>query len=632
MRGSSAPAAPPGPSLSTAAGLGLTLGPQHRERAGRPAWTLVGPLDARAPARVDGAGLVTPHGVDWSIDWWIGADDRWYFPSREATVRQQRQGAGPVLTTSVRIPSGDAHHQAYGAMVEGREVTVIEIENDSPVPVALALALRPYTIGAEVDGAEAGADSDRTLSPTLDRSLDAVPGSWPRSARLAGPLLLLDGEPVLRLPRGPNQAAVTADGDLADAVAEGAEVAWPGGVATDATNAVLLYPLPHRTSLRFVIPAGVAEGPSVAGSAAASASLVGDRGRTAASVVDPAAVPEVDTVARGWQAVVDGTTRFEYPDGGVTRLLAAARARLLLATGDALLAAVQRLDPELGPVLAALAATGHGRELAAVPAALAEEFPTRLPGSPLAAAELVGAVGPVLRVADLQPGDALLEVVAQLTHLVEKGDDSAATRLAQAGLSAVARAAGDTAAADHLDRLVARGPGRRRGWGRGAKGENSSASAAAPGSAIGAQGGGDAHDRVADRAAQANDAGSWGRDSVAEAARFILDARQLLVDDGGDELLLLPTFPTAWRGGNAEVHNAPTRHGVLSYGIRWHGARPALLWQLDAPSTATGNAPVTLRCPGLDPDWHTTEARGETLLAGSADGLQAPPAPGEGFR
>ena len=44
--------------------------------------------------------------------------------------------------------------------------------------------------------------------------------------------------------------------------------------------------------------------------------------------------------------------------------------------------------------------------------------------------------------------------------------------------------------------------------------------------------------------------------------------------------------------------------------VRWHGARPALLWE--------ASAPMRLTCTGLDPTWSSTEPRGEALL-------QAPP-------
>ena len=76
-------------------------------------------------------------------------------------------------------------------------------------------------------------------------------------------------------------------------------------------------------------------------------------------------------------------------------------------------------------------------------------------------------------------------------------------------------------------------------------------------------------------------------------------------DDG--VVTICAELPDAWRGRELDVHDAPTRRGSVSYAVRWHGRRPALLW--DVP------AGVELRAPGLDPEWSTTEARGEALLA-----------------
>ena len=58
--------------------------------------------------------------------------------------------------------------------------------------------------------------------------------------------------------------------------------------------------------------------------------------------------------------------------------------------------------------------------------------------------------------------------------------------------------------------------------------------------------------------------------------------------------------------------DAPTAHGRLSSAVRWHGTRPALLWELEPHE---GTDPVTITVPGLDPTWSTTDPRGEALLA-----------------
>jgi hypothetical protein len=70
--------------------------------------------------------------------------------------------------------------------------------------------------------------------------------------------------------------------------------------------------------------------------------------------------------------------------------------------------------------------------------------------------------------------------------------------------------------------------------------------------------------------------------------------------------------PDAWLGQGWELHDAPTSAGRLSYAVRWHGERPALLWHLEPHP---GGPPPRLTAPGLDPSWSTTEVKGEALLA-----------------
>jgi hypothetical protein len=96
---------------------------------------------------------------------------------------------------------------------------------------------------------------------------------------------------------------------------------------------------------------------------------------------------------------------------------------------------------------------------------------------------------------------------------------------------------------------------------------------------------------------------------IGEAARFLVTVRDLLVRETVEGVLLLGSFPDEWYGRGIEVHGAPTAFGPVSYGIRWHGDRPALLWEVEP-----ADGPVRLRI-GLDPTWSTDEPRGEALLA-----------------
>jgi hypothetical protein len=84
-----------------------------------------------------------------------------------------------------------------------------------------------------------------------------------------------------------------------------------------------------------------------------------------------------------------------------------------------------------------------------------------------------------------------------------------------------------------------------------------------------------------------------------------VDAESRLVDTRSTTAAEVLPFgiPGPWLGLNFEVHNLPCGDGALSYAVRWHGERPALLWQYAGP-------PVTLSGPG---GWHDDRPSGEAL-------------------
>lgn len=88
--------------------------------------------------------------------------------------------------------------------------------------------------------------------------------------------------------------------------------------------------------------------------------------------------------------------------------------------------------------------------------------------------------------------------------------------------------------------------------------------------------------------------------------------RAQLIDDARDGCLaLLPLVPDEWLGQGLEVHDAPTAAGSMSFAVRWHGARPAVLWELEPH----GDEVVTITVPAYDAAWSSTQRRGEALLA-----------------
>ena len=114
-----------------------------------------------------------------------------------------------------------------------------------------------------------------------------------------------------------------------------------------------------------------------------------------------------------------------------------------------------------------------------------------------------------------------------------------------------------------------------------------------------------------------------GHDPIATAELLLL-TRDLLVREGASGLVLCSAWPDAWLGQSLEVHDAPTALGRCSFAVRWHGERPAVLWEVEEPeidpqaasqTPPASGAPFALRVPGLDPTWSTPARKGEALLA-----------------
>jgi hypothetical protein len=101
--------------------------------------------------------------------------------------------------------------------------------------------------------------------------------------------------------------------------------------------------------------------------------------------------------------------------------------------------------------------------------------------------------------------------------------------------------------------------------------------------------------------------------SRSAAAALLLAVARLLVDDHEPgSLRVLDRFPDEWLGQDLEVHRLATRAGELSYALRWHGPRPAILWERVPREGSTER--VALAVPHLDPRWSSVHHAGEALL------------------
>jgi len=91
------------------------------------------------------------------------------------------------------------------------------------------------------------------------------------------------------------------------------------------------------------------------------------------------------------------------------------------------------------------------------------------------------------------------------------------------------------------------------------------------------------------------------------AGDLLVETRAALVREEGRTIEILTGFRPTWLGEQLAAHDVPLRRGMCSFAVRWHGARPALLWEVPPGST--------VRAPELDPAWSSEEPVGETLLA-----------------
>jgi hypothetical protein len=288
----------------------------------------------------------------------------------------------------------------------------------------------------------------------------------------------------------------------------------------------------------------------------------------------PDALPDADQVARGWGVQSRRASRFEVPDRRLRDAIGASIRFLLLGAEDPNLAEALDLLGFADEAGTALLADGNALGGTARPGLVLHAIAwhwalTRDVGVAKVAAPLIGALVPALgRSAD--PVDAALgrSALPRIADLL----DGAGERLG----------ALDARALDGQEPPVeiAEGPS------------------------------------VEELLAAASPTWTWSRGAVGHdltaSAELISRVRRRLVQEVDGGLALSPSVPDGWLGQGWEVHDAPTAHGRLSYAIRWHGERPALLWELDPHP---GQPPARLTVPRLDARWSTTDARGEALLA-----------------
>ena len=582
----------------------------------------LGTVDAAGVADVDPAGWVQPRGATWSLDWWIGAEDRWHQPAREVAVRQRALDGAPGVETAMRVPGGDVVQRAFGVRAsssitgDGAEggvwddsAVLVEVENLSAVPVALALVVRPLTLSG----------AGRVSSVEIDGAVVRVDG------RVAAVL----SRPAARVAHGPLGSVAAFLAQQADASPDEAIDDDPDG----RLEVAVVVPLPHTAVVRILVPRVAA--PSRRrwfGFGSRGASVAPEPGGTFTA-------PGPEAIAKGWAVHTRDAARVDLGDPLLDGLVAASQQSLVLGAGDRFLDRAERAVQVTG----LFARSGMSEPLGPLARALVDvqrlNGAVRLSDDGDATAALLFAAAPLLAGGAEAWQELLVGPVAKAVHLLGRGGSPTGAAPSAAGAAALAmvapslRAAGQPEVADDaasaarrlVEQIERAAPA---GAANGTKHRHSddlldqlvalrARIAAGHASAVAELGElarlGDAGS-VADRYdVDGVPNGALGHDPGAVAARAsaVLD---LAVRDDPAGPALLVAWPQEWWGRPLEAHGVRTRHGSVSFGLRWHGKRPAILWEIvPGPGVQVDAAPV-LTAPGLDPTWRGEGWTGEALL------------------
>ncbi len=392
-----------------------------------------------------------------------------------------------------------------------------------------------------------------------------------RAVRLEGTTVFEGDRPVAYLPSSPSDVIAGPLQPLVAGSDVNREIAAPSPLTTDTIEAAFIVPLLHRSSIRFAALLGVA-------------SALGT-----ASVPVVSALPDPAMVARGWGLQAGNAARLDGDPRRANNIRALATGMLLYADGG-----TERSWVERAAIARGLVRIGAHTEALAL---LAGVDDAQFRNGSLGEDSNVGVTAEVLAAVVTVARHHSRAVFAHSMTPLVAGALEFLQRSARREADVVGAHSGVFLAAS---RMLAR-----------------------------------AHeDRAARTATQVWESigKSWPMALAAEPTLPAMSSGATLIP--GDPRRLANQIICAidglagetadgaidlfggWAAGDlagvpVAIHQVDTPIGEVSAAIRWHGARPALLWEVRcAPADQ-----LTLRCSVLDPTWSATESTGEALLA-----------------
>ena len=542
---------------------------------------LVGDLDG-ALAAVGEAGTVWMANADWRVGWAVGAADRWHVAAKETAVRTRLIDGMPAVVSAMRVPEGDVLQRVAAVRDAAGRGVVLEFVNESSAPVSLALGVFGSISRAEARGSQ----------------------------------VLVNGSTALELGRVPGGVAVAADGDIWPILES--EPAPGDRIITSRSgcaSVVVVVPLAVRTPLRTVL---VGQGDPVTPRSPV------DAAKGWRSLVGRAATADIadDDAMNAWSqgiaacilaAVTDAPLRLARGrgvDGSVCSATTAPRralSQLAPARGVDDRGASSSQIVRIAGAAVLLDRVGLADEADRARVMLVEQVEARLLEAEAAVAVLKALASRRLR---SQRVSALADLAGPLVHAAGDQLDAATLEQIASALSTEA-----PAAARDARRLLAE---TQAATASSQDPRRAAPAYAAPAYAAPAE-------SAARRAAIIEGVGFGGN---AIAALEALLASLLLEYE--DRLVMMPVRDMAWSRGSVDVRSLVTRHGQMSFSLRWHGPLPAILWERrPSPAVDPAGDNIMLHC-GLDTSWSSKDLSGEELLHQPPDSPQPPSDAGAG--
>ncbi len=538
----------------------------------------IGSIGVEPVHSVSSNGGIEPLGSGCLVHWGVRADDRWHIARDEQAVRQIVAEDGVSIETRLRVPGGDIVHRASSTPYRNTSLVIVEIENETPLPVAIAL----FTVGD---------------------------GIW----RCEGNTLFRNSVSVISASKPVSQCQVAAsEDDMMNALKlEESQNDAERAQSVKGSHVAIVFPLPHTSSLRLVF-------------------CVENK---LDSLPPPDDLPNLEGIANGWNAHLDYGSTVVLEDERVQKVLFSARRHLLVGCEQALTSSYWLKGvPAYAPTLAisSMCLWGHieaARHLLTQSIDRYQVSSFQRPEMEYLSYLLWAcneftlhqmndeATVPILNWAIEQIGNFVnaiprSRIRRRVGHsYLRLGLESSESILNRAGRIEEAEQLGDALPKIYRANSMPRQP---EALPNALLHQDMSAMLLAKylNDYLGASEDSDSLSEIIGKAEPTGGFSSAERlqDPFASALFLLMFRRSLVSQPDSSTIALFPSYTSKWFNLPVEVSSMPTSNGEVGYAVRWHGDRPALIWEGNI------NSQTTFTSPGFDPAWQSNEARGEALL------------------